>query len=54
MQHTDMAEALMADVSDEAAAAAWEAVRGALGPYAGPNGVVLQGAAWLVTATRHN
>ena len=54
MQRTDMAEALMADVSDEAAAAAWEAVRDALEPYAGPNGVVLQGAAWLVTATRHN
>ena len=51
MQRTDMAEALMADVSDDAAAAAWEAVREALGPYAGPNGVVLQGAAWLVTAT---
>jgi hypothetical protein len=28
-----------------------EAVRKALGPYSGPNGVVLQGAAWLVTAT---
>ena len=54
MQRTDMAAALMADVSDEVAAAAWAAVREALEPYAGPDGVVLQGAAWLVTATRRN
>lgn len=54
MQSTDMADALMTDVSDEAAAEAWEAVREALGPYAGPDGVVLQGAAWLVTGTRHS
>jgi SAM-dependent methyltransferase len=52
MQRTDMAAALMADVTDEVAAAAWAAVREALEPYAGPDGVVLQGAAWLVTATR--
>jgi SAM-dependent methyltransferase len=54
MQRTDMATALMADVSDEVAAAAWAAVRQALEPYAGPEGVVLRGAAWLVTATRRN
>jgi SAM-dependent methyltransferase len=54
MQGTDMATALMADVSDEVAAAAWAAVRQALEPYAGPDGVVLQGAAWLVTATKPN
>jgi SAM-dependent methyltransferase len=54
MQRTDMAAALMADVSDEVAAAAWGAVREALEPYAGRDGVVLQGAAWLVTATRRN
>lgn len=52
MQSTEMAAALMADASDELAAAAWAAVREALAPYAGPAGVVLQGAAWLVTATR--
>jgi SAM-dependent methyltransferase len=52
MQSTDMAAALMADASDEVAAAAWAAVREALTPYAGPAGVVLEGAAWLVTATR--
>jgi SAM-dependent methyltransferase len=54
MQSTDMAAALMVDASDEVAAAAWAAVREALAPYAGPAGVVLQGAAWLVPATRRN
>lgn len=54
MQRTDMAAALMADVTDDVAAGAWAAVREALEPYAGPGGVVLQGAAWLVTATRPN
>jgi SAM-dependent methyltransferase len=52
MQGTDMAQTLMADASEEVAAAAWEAVRAALAPYAGPEGVVLSGAAWIVTATR--
>jgi SAM-dependent methyltransferase len=52
MQRTDMAAALMADVTDEVAAAAWAAVREALAPYAGPDGVVLRGASWLVTANR--
>lgn|SRR5262245_35397371 len=54
MQRTDMAAALMADATEEAAAAAWAAVREALAPYAGPDGVVLRGAAWLVTATRRS
>jgi hypothetical protein len=54
MQHTEMAAALMADVTREVAAAAWAAVREALVPYAGRDGVVLRGAAWLVTATRRN
>ena len=52
MQGTDMAETLMADVSEDVAAAAWDAVRAALVPYAGPGGVVLSGAAWIVTATK--
>ena len=52
MQGTDMAATLMADVSDDVIAAAWEAVRAALVPYAGPDGVVLGGAAWIVTATK--
>ena len=52
MQGTDMAATLMADVSEDAAVAAWQAVRAALAPYAGPDGVVLGGAAWIVTATK--
>jgi hypothetical protein len=28
-------------------------VRAALAPYAGPDGVVLGGAAWIVTATKN-
>jgi hypothetical protein len=53
MQGTDMAETLLADVSAEVADAAWGAVRAALAPYAGPDGVVLGGAAWIVTATKN-
>jgi len=52
MQGTDMAAALMADVREDVAAAAWEAVGEALAPYAGPDGVVLGGAAWIVTAIK--
>jgi hypothetical protein len=39
-------------VSAEVADAAWKAVRAALAPYAGDDGVVLGGAAWMVTATK--
>jgi SAM-dependent methyltransferase len=53
MQGTDMAETLLADVSADVADAAWGAVRAALAPYAGPDGVVLGGAAWIVTATKN-
>lgn len=52
MQGTDMAASLLAHVDDVAAAAAWQAVRGAMAPHAGPDGVVLGGAAWIVTATK--
>jgi SAM-dependent methyltransferase len=52
MQGTEMAQTLMADVSEDVAAAAWAAVRAALAPYAGPEGVVLNGAAWIVAATK--
>ena len=52
MQGTDMATTLLADVSTEVADAAWRAVRAALAPYAGDDGVVLGGAAWMVTATK--
>jgi SAM-dependent methyltransferase len=50
MQRTDMAATLMKDVPEDAAAAAWAAVREALAPYAGDDGVVLRGRAWLATA----
>jgi SAM-dependent methyltransferase len=52
MQRTEMAAVLMAGVSEDVAVAAWEAVREALAPYAEPDGVVLSGAAWIVTANR--
>jgi SAM-dependent methyltransferase len=52
MQGTDMAATLMADVGEDVAAAAWQAVHAALAPYAGPQGVVLAGAAWIVRATK--
>lgn len=52
MQGTDMAAILLGDAADDAAAAAWDAVRAALGRYAGSDGVVLEGAAWVVAATR--
>lgn len=49
---SDFAETLFADVDDDTAAKAWEAVSGAIAPYATPEGVTLPGGAWLVTATR--
>jgi SAM-dependent methyltransferase len=52
MQGTDMAAMLMGDVADHVAAAAWDAVGSALAPHAGSDGVVLDGAAWIVTATK--
>ena len=38
MQGTDMAQTLMADVSEDVAGAAWDVVRAALVPYAGREG----------------
>jgi SAM-dependent methyltransferase len=52
MQGTDIAARLIADVSEDVAGADWEAVRAALAPYAGHDGVVLGGDAWIVTATK--
>lgn len=52
MQRTDLAATLLQDVDAATAAKAWDAVREALAPYAGPDGVRLTGAAWLVTARR--
>jgi SAM-dependent methyltransferase len=52
LQRTEMAQILMADVEEERAARAWAAVARALDERAGPDGVRLQGSAWLVTAHR--
>lgn len=50
LQRTEMAQTLMKDQPEETVAKAWDAVREALVPHHGPDGVVLTGAAWLVTA----
>ena len=52
MQNSDMGDVLMAGVDHETAARAWGAVREAVTPYATPEGVVLDGSVWLVTARR--
>jgi hypothetical protein len=52
MKRTDMAQTLMNDVDNDTASAAWAAVSDALGRYASPDGVTLNGAAWLVQARR--
>jgi hypothetical protein len=52
LHHSDMARNLFAGADDATAAKAWASVRRALDERDGPNGVALQGAAWLVTARR--
>lgn len=52
LQRTDMASRLMKDVDAETVERAWEAIRDELVPHARAEGVVLNGAAWLVTASR--
>ena len=49
---SEMARILFDGVDDERVAKAWAAVRDALAPYETPEGVMLGGAAWLVTARR--
>lgn len=53
---TPMARSMLAKVTDEAtnqkAAAAMEALREALSPHQGPDGIELDGADWLITAER--
>jgi hypothetical protein len=48
----DLVKQLFTDKPPDKVAAAVEAARAALAPYAGPEGVVTNGAAWLVTARR--
>jgi SAM-dependent methyltransferase len=43
---------VLAEATDEQRPEAWDAVREALGPYVRPEGVVLDSAAWVVTAER--
>lgn len=50
LQGTDMAATLMKDVDEEAKARAWAAVREAVAEYETPDGVLLEGVTWLVTA----
>lgn len=50
LQGTDMASNLMKDVDDETIARAWAAIREAVAPYETPDGVLLEGVTWLVTA----
>ena len=54
MRGTDLATTLMSGVDESVAAAAWDAIANALEPHAGPEGVVLNGRAWLVRAVRAN
>jgi SAM-dependent methyltransferase len=51
-ESTDIARRLMAGAPPDTVAAALDAIRGALVPYAGGEGVVLNGKAWLVTARK--
>ena len=51
-ESTDIARRLMADAPPGKVAAALEAIRDALVPHAGDEGVVLNGTAWLVTARK--
>lgn len=50
LRGTDMAQNLMNDVDEETIARAWAAIREALAPYETPEGVLLEGVTWLVTA----
>ena len=51
-ESTDLARRLMAGAPPGKIAAALDAIRAALLPYAGDEGVVLKGTAWLVTARK--
>jgi len=50
MRTTEFAATLFADASPDQATAGWQAVADALASHAGPDGVELHGATWLVTA----
>jgi SAM-dependent methyltransferase len=52
MRGTDLAATLLDGVPEETAAKAWSAMEGAVGARMGPDGLVLSGRAWIVTAQR--
>jgi trans-aconitate methyltransferase len=52
MRTTEFATTLFSGAPPARADAAWSAIARALADHAGPDGVELQGKAWLVTATR--
>ena len=52
LKGTDMAATLLADAPDDVVEAAWAAVREVLEERVGPDGLVLSGKVWIVTARR--
>mgnify|MGYP006995483767 FL=1 len=52
LRQSEFGEAVLGDADPAAAVQGWEAVATALAPYEREDGVFLDGAAWLVTATR--
>lgn len=52
LRQTEMAATLFDGVDEDAAGRAWAAVAETMEGHAGPDGVVLNGSAWLVTARR--
>jgi hypothetical protein len=52
VRDTALARELLADTDEATTRKAFEAIRAALAPHQSPEGVLLGGAAWLVTARR--
>ena len=52
LRQSEFGDAVFGDAGPAAAVQGWEAVATALAPYVREDGVFLDGAAWLVTATR--
>lgn len=52
LQDSEIADALMKDVDQVTADRAWAAVKDALKPHVTAQGIMLNGVAWLVSATR--
>ena len=52
LRTSDIAQRLLADADETAAAAALDAIEKAIEPHAGPNGVELTGRAWIVQASK--